>query len=155
VWFPSVGNAATGLLASWFDYQLFAEFALAEVLLPSVLPLIVSVSTFLAVGAWFMVWSGTKLTHRIAGPAVKLLEAVRRMRAGDLDFEIRLRQSDELQELATELELLKAEMRAGLRGSATSTAGAGLSVDDVPSPLSATELADEAVGAEHEAAGRR
>ena len=82
--------------------------------LPSFLPL--GVGLFVAILAFggTMVVQALRISHRVEGAAVNLVKSMRRIREGDLDFTVKLRSKDHLQEVAAELNLLKDWIRTQL-----------------------------------------
>lgn len=70
-----------------------------------------------------------RVSHRIAGPVFRFRETLRRLRDGEAVGEIRLRESDLLQELADDLnEMLRS------RGPATGQGGATVTAENLSMP---------------------
>ena len=59
----------------------------------------------------FVVWLGIWMTHKVAGPLVRVHAALSRMARGDYDVAIRLRKGDMLTDLADAVNHLSDEMR--------------------------------------------
>ena len=57
----------------------------------------------------FVVWLGVWLTHRVAGPLVRIQAALAQMVAGDYQVQLRLRKGDMLQDLAEAINRLARE----------------------------------------------
>ena len=81
----------------------------------------VTVSLFTMVGlcvamelliiAPFVAWIGVLLTHRVAGPMVRIQAALNRMAEGHHDIHLTLRKGDALRELADAVNRLAASLR--------------------------------------------
>lgn len=69
----------------------------------------------LLVFAPFVVWLGLRMTHKIAGPLVRILSVLRQMIAGDYSQRITLRKGDSLVELAEAMNALAESLRARKR----------------------------------------
>ena len=59
----------------------------------------------------FVVFMGVLLTHKIAGPLVRIQSALTRMTNGHYDVHLQLRKADALVELAESINLLAASLR--------------------------------------------
>ncbi len=62
-----------------------------------------------------VVWLGIRLTHRVAGPLVRIRAALAKLAAGDYNVRIQLRKGDELVEFADMMNTLAASLRARRR----------------------------------------
>ena len=71
-----------------------------------------SLALELLVVAPFVVWMGVVLTHKVAGPLVRIQAALVRMTNGNYDVNLRLRKTDALVELAEGLNRLAASLRS-------------------------------------------
>ena len=60
----------------------------------------------------FVVWLGLRMTHKIAGPLVRILGAVQQMSLGNFDQHITLRKGDSLVELADAVNTLAENLRS-------------------------------------------
>ena len=102
---------ATVYLTLWVTLQ---TFGLAHD--PVTIALLTTVGWSLAlellVVAPFVVWMGVVLTHKVAGPLVRIQTALVRMTNGNYDVNLRLRKTDALVELAEGLNRLAASLRA-------------------------------------------
>ena len=82
--------------------------------MPSHLPLGDGLFVGMFAFAATMVVQALRLSHRVEGAAINLVESMQRMRGGDLDFTVELRKKDHLQEVAAELNRLKDWIRTQL-----------------------------------------
>ena len=60
----------------------------------------------------FVIWMGVLLTHKVAGPLVRIQAALTRMTNGNYDVHLQLRKLDALKELAEGINRLAASLRA-------------------------------------------
>ena len=99
------------------------QAAEAEVALPGLLWLAVAAGGFLVVAVAVILSQALVLSHRIAGPVYRLLDAMERVSQGEKGFRVTLREKDFLPEAADKFnEMLAAlERRSSI---ATATAGA-------------------------------
>jgi hypothetical protein len=119
---PVVGlGLAVVALTGWCRQELGAAAAGAGGARSELL-LYVCASTFLlAIGAAGLLLAA-RLARRVAGPEYRLIEAMRRMRSGDISFRVHLRRGDPLTRLADECnELLEWLNRNPPRGTSTGT----------------------------------
>ncbi|MBL9076854.1 MAG: hypothetical protein JNL08_05085 [Planctomycetes bacterium] len=83
------------------------------------LPLVLLLFGFALAGAALVVVQAGRVAARVAGPERRLVEALRRMREGDLSFRVQLRRGDPLGAVAREcnalLDWLNANPPAGAR----------------------------------------
>ena len=102
---------ATVSLTLWVTLQTFgqAHDPVAVALLTTVGW---SLALELLVVAPFVIWMGVVLTHKVAGPLVRIQAALVRMTNGNYDVNLRLRKADALVELAEGLNRLAASLRA-------------------------------------------
>jgi len=70
-----------------------------------------SLTMELLVVAPFVIWMGVMLTHKIAGPLVRIQAALARMTNGHYDVHLRLRKRDALVELAEGINRLAESLR--------------------------------------------
>ncbi|MBI4343359.1 MAG: HAMP domain-containing protein [Candidatus Omnitrophica bacterium] len=59
-----------------------------------------------------VVWLGVRLTHKVAGPLVRIQAAIQQMTQGDYQVNIKLRKGDSLVELAESLNTLASTLRS-------------------------------------------
>ncbi|MBI4341535.1 MAG: HAMP domain-containing protein [Candidatus Omnitrophica bacterium] len=57
-----------------------------------------------------VIWWGVRLSHRVAGPLVRIHAALARMANGQYDVQVKLRAGDELTELADAINVLAASL---------------------------------------------
>jgi hypothetical protein len=103
---PALGLSGLMLLVAYFCHQLSLEVMTADIELVNVVPLYLSVAGFVTLAGVFLFYNTVKLSHRIAGPSYRLCESMKRIREGDLDFRVQLRDGDHLGELGAELNRL-------------------------------------------------
>ena len=94
-----------------FTYELSND-ALLRALFDTVFWIIVLEMVFLAP---FVIWMGILLTHKVAGPLVRIHAALAQMTAGRFDIHISLRKGDALVELADAINRLALSLRNRLR----------------------------------------
>ena len=100
---PTIGLALACVIVAVFCRRLLGEAMRADAQLPSLVPLFLSLLGFVIVSAIVVVLQALRFSHRIAGPAYRLLKSMERLRSGDLAFRVHLRKGDHLVELADEL----------------------------------------------------
>jgi len=61
-----------------------------------------------------VVWIGLRMTHRVAGPLVRINAVLQRMAAGDYSQHITLRKGDSMVELAEAINALSSSLRSRL-----------------------------------------
>jgi nitrogen fixation/metabolism regulation signal transduction histidine kinase len=71
-----------------------------------------SLTLELLIVAPFVIWMGVLLTHKVAGPLVRIQAALTRMTNGNYDVHLQLRKPDALKELAEGINRLAASLRA-------------------------------------------
>ena len=59
-----------------------------------------------------VVWLGILITHKVAGPLVRIRTALAQLAAGDFNVQIRLRQGDELADVADLINYLATSLRS-------------------------------------------
>lgn len=103
---PTFGLTACTLIVAVFCRRLLSEASVNDVDLPSLVPLFVSVLGFTLASGAVVVFQALRFSHRIAGPAYRLVRSMERMRSGDLAFRVNLRRGDHLTEVAAEMNRL-------------------------------------------------
>ena len=98
--FPSLSLAMAGMIIAVFCRKLLAEAATVEAQLPSLWPLFLSVLGFVVVSGIIVFHQALRFSNKISGPSHRLIEGFDRLRAGDLDCKIDLRDGDHLTEVA-------------------------------------------------------
>jgi len=74
-----------------------------DVELPTLVPLFLAILGFTLAVAALVVFQALRFSHRIAGPAYRLVKSLERIRSGDISFRVNLRRGDHLSEVAAEL----------------------------------------------------
>ncbi len=100
---PILGLVGATLAVALLAGRVLDEARLAEVNLPTLAPLFVSLFFFILTAGALVVVQALRYSHRIAGPMYRLCQSIKRIQKGDLDFHVKLRDGDELTEIATEL----------------------------------------------------
>lgn len=103
---PAIGMASAMVVVCYFTYQVYREAIISDVRLDGLIPLFLSVSVFLIVTSVFLFSNSIKISHLVAGPAYRICQSIKQMRAGDIGFKIKLRAGDYLTEVRDELNLL-------------------------------------------------
>jgi methyl-accepting chemotaxis protein len=101
--FPVLSLGAGTVITGYFYGNLVAEASAVEAALPSLTPLFVAVLSFTAIMAGVSLYLALRTSHRIAGPAHRIIQTIRHMRRGDLSVRAVLRTGDLLIEVADEL----------------------------------------------------
>jgi methyl-accepting chemotaxis protein len=140
---------AVGVWAVWIDASVFDDVSTAgESSLPSFLPFGVGVFVAILVFGATIVVQALRVSHRVEGSAYRIVRSMERIRTGDLDFTIKLRNKDHLQDVAAELNRLMDWLRTRLpaqptsRSSTTGGTPAGSSAS-ATAPLAAVGAAQE------------
>jgi len=107
----TIGALASVYLAIWLSLKTFglADDPLALALLTTV-GLMVTMELLLL--APLVVWIGVRLTHRVAGPMVRITASLAQMAQGDFDVHLTLRKGDALVEVAQAINVLAAACRS-------------------------------------------
>jgi signal transduction histidine kinase len=107
----TIGALGAVYLALWLTLETFGlgQDAIAVAQLSTV-GLLVTLELLLL--SPLVVWVGIRLTHRVAGPLVRINAAVQQMARGDYNVHITLRDGDALVELADALNQLAASLRS-------------------------------------------
>lgn len=133
------------LLAVWTWVFWVQSHAYAEPeSLPSFLPL--GIALFVGILAFeaTIVVQALRVSHRVEGAAYRLVKDMQRIREGDLDFTVRLRRRDHLQEVAAELNRLMEWLRTRLPAAGVGADPPAASADEAGTP--GTVPAPEEVG---------
>ena len=106
----TVGALASVYLALWITLRTFGldrqPLAVAQM---ATVALMVTLELLLLAPA--VVWIGVRLTHKVAGPLVRINAALQQMAHGDLNIHLTLRKGDSLVELADAINALAANLR--------------------------------------------
>lgn len=98
----------------WFlTNGLFDEAQRNNVELPSLGPLTMIQFLFVVLTGAVMMVQALRYSHRVIGPAHRIAQSLRRIRDGDTNFTLRLREGDELQSILDELNPLLEELQQG------------------------------------------
>lgn len=103
---PTAGLAACTVIVAVFCRRLLGEATQQDVELPSLVPLFLSVLGFTLAAGAVVVFQALRFSHRIAGPAYRLIKSMERIRTGDISFRVNLRRGDHLTEVAAEMNSL-------------------------------------------------
>ena len=107
----TVGALASVYFALWLTLKTFGmsdnTLAIAQM---TTVGLLVTLELFVL--APFVIWLGLRMTHRIAGPLVRILAALQQMSLGNFNQHITLRKNDSLIELADAVNRLGEALRA-------------------------------------------
>lgn len=107
----SIGALLSIYLALWMTLQTYGlsrdPLAIAQF---TTVGLVVTLELLLI--APFVIWVGIRLTHKVAGPLVRISAALQQMAEGDLNVHLRLRHGDSLVELAEAINILAASLRS-------------------------------------------
>jgi len=99
---PVLMLAASVLGVAWFCRTLLEEAERVDMDLPSLLPLLLGVFGICLVSCILVVTHGVRLQRRLAGPTLRVIAGMQRVRVGDLSFRVHLRRRDYLSEVAFE-----------------------------------------------------
>ena len=98
-----------------------------------IVPVLVGVLAALALASGFFLFHALKLSHRIAGPMVRIRRDLERVRHGEVGLRIRLRKGDYLVQVADDINELLEWMESGRREGKV-----GSEAEDSPSKISKT-----------------
>ncbi len=99
-WPAATCLALTAVILGVFSAQLSQEAILADVELPSLVPIFITVVCFLVVATGFLLFNALRFSHRIAGPMYRFSKTFEAVREGDLSIRANLRKHDYLGEVA-------------------------------------------------------
>ncbi len=109
---PMTGFAVMGLLVIISIVCLLMEVQSDEVSLTT-LPLVIwSVALFIGGSAGFLFMSAFRFSYRVAGPTYRMLKSLEEFQDNGGEFRIRLRDGDELQDLAAKLNEVMNDIQA-------------------------------------------
>jgi hypothetical protein len=100
---PTLGLAVSSVVVAAFCRRLLAEATENEVELTMLVPLFFAILGFTLVSGAVVVFQALRFSHRIAGPAYRLVKSLERIRGGDISFRVSLRRGDHLTDVAAEL----------------------------------------------------
>ncbi len=103
---PVVAMVSAVLLLTLYCRSLLLDAATGGPVVIGDLPLLLVAGGFLAASASVVLLQSMRLAARVAGPEVRLVRALQRIRSGDLTFRVHLRRGDLLTGLARECNAL-------------------------------------------------
>lgn len=110
----------------WVASATFAELRDLGGDAPPMIGLVAATAAFALGISGMLIWIALQQSHRIAGPTRRLEASIQRIRSGDLDFRVTLRDGDELTSLARELneliDVLQEKERVDVEDDAAETA---------------------------------
>ena len=107
----TVGALASVYLALWMTLRTF-EVANQPLAVAQLTTVGLMVTLELLLLAPIVVWIGIRLTHKVAGPLVRITAALQQLARGDFNVHLTLRRGDSLVELADAINALAATMRS-------------------------------------------
>jgi len=156
---PVLMLVASILAVAWFCRGLLEEAERVDMGLPKLLPLFLAVLGMTLVSCFLVVTQAVRLSRRLAGPTMRVITGMQRVRAGDLAFRVHLRRGDYLTEIAFEfnrvLDWLNENPPEGARtGSDVVDVYAPPQDDDIDPELVDQEAAEAAAAAQAAEEGR-
>lgn len=128
---------AVGTWIFWVQSNAYADAGA----LPSFLPLGIGLFVgILAFGATLVV-QALRVSHRVQGAAYRLVKSMERIREGDLDFTVKLRNNDHLHDVAAELNRLMEWIRTRVehaRADEASTTASGTGAPETEQAIGST-----------------
>lgn len=100
--FPTLALSIAALIVAIFCRRLLGEAGYADVELPSLVPLFLSVLGFVVACCIVVLHQALRFSHRIAGPALRIVRSMSQLRRGEPVGPIKLRDGDFLVEIADE-----------------------------------------------------
>jgi methyl-accepting chemotaxis protein len=100
---PGIALGAIAVFTAIYCTRLMDEAMATDSELPSLLPMFYLVIAFELLAGTFLVFNSVRMSHKIAGPAYRIVKSLERMRGGDLTFKVALREGDLLGEIRDEL----------------------------------------------------
>jgi methyl-accepting chemotaxis protein len=99
-------------IALWLlSDRLFDEAQASNAELPTLGTLVMAQFLLVVLAGATAIGAALRYSHRVVGPAQRLANAIRSVREGDTTVQVVLRQGDEMQAIARELNALVAELR--------------------------------------------
>lgn len=103
---PTLGLTIATVMVGFLCRRVLEEAAVAEVELPTLLPLFGAILFFIVTAGAVVVIQALNLSHRVAGPMYRINESIKRICRGDISFRVTLRDGDHLSEISDELNKL-------------------------------------------------
>jgi hypothetical protein len=141
---PTLALTAMMILVAGYCRRLMAEAEQAEIVLPSLMPLLACVLVFAVVMGLVVLVRALRFSHRIAGPAYRMMRTLERVEQGDVSVRVGLRDGDYLVELADALNRHLDWLESRVTAAASATEPAPASVAE-PAPASVAEPAPASV----------
>ena len=107
----TVGALASVYFALWTTLRTF-ELAREPLAVAQLTTVGLMVTLELLLLAPVVVWIGVRLTHKVAGPLVRITAALQQMARGDFHISLKLRKGDSLVELAEAINSLSETLRS-------------------------------------------
>jgi hypothetical protein len=98
--FPALCLCVCVIVVCAFAKRLADEATAADINLPSTLPLLAAMLTFLLLSCVAIVYGALRFSHAIAGPSYRLVISLDRLARGERGFRVKLREDDYLPEIA-------------------------------------------------------
>ena len=125
---------AAAFLLNVFCERLQGEALEANVELPSIVPVLLSVAGFVVVAMILVIFNSLRFSNRVAGPMYRIQKILERVRQGEHDLRVRLRKDDFLVELAGSLNEFLAWLEKHPPQEVPEPTAALGDVDDAPAP---------------------
>ncbi len=110
----TIGALGSVYIALWLTLKTYDM--VADPVAVSQLTTVGLVVTFeLLIIAPVVVWIGLRLTHRVAGPLIRIVKALQQLAAGDYSVRVKLRRGDSLTEVADAINLLAEALQSRRR----------------------------------------
>jgi len=100
---PVVGLVGATLAVAVLAGKVLEEARSVDENLPTLGPLFIALLFFILSTGGVVILQAMRYSNKIAGPMYRLVKSLQRIREGDLEFTVKLREGDELTELADEL----------------------------------------------------
>lgn len=97
---PAMGLCVCAIVVCVFAKRLTDEAAAVEMNLPSTVPLLAAMVSFLLLSGVAIMYGALRFSHTVAGPSYRLVVSLDRIARGERDFRVRLREGDHLGEVA-------------------------------------------------------
>jgi hypothetical protein len=98
--FPSLSLAMAAVIIAVFCRKLLGEAARVDAVLPSLVPLFLSVLGFVVVSGLIIFHQALRFSNKVSGPCHRLMVGFDQIKSGNLDCKIGLRDGDHLVEVA-------------------------------------------------------
>jgi sensor histidine kinase YesM len=136
---PLIALGLLVLTATFIARQLMVEAATMDVVFENLQPLLVAIVCMSTVMAGSILYVAFRFSHRIAGPAYRLVKSLEQVQTGNAHFQVKLRDGDLLTELAVQMNLTLESLQSLL---------------PPPSPTSTAPAADQGLAATSSTGGQ-